>query len=67
MSEELATARAEIKDLNFNPQMGIGTEFSISPAATYSAALRLHHISNAGLKKDNRGVNSIVFVIGRFF
>ena len=53
--------------LNFNPQMGIGTEFSISPTATYSAALRLHHISNAGLKEDNRGVNSIVFVIGRFF
>ena len=53
--------------LNFNPQMGIGTEFSIGPTATYSVALRLHHISNAGLKKDNRGVNSIVFVIGRFF
>ena len=53
--------------LNFNPQMGIGTEFSVGPAATYLAALRLHHVSNAGLKKDNRGVNSIVFVIGRFF
>ena len=53
--------------LNFNPQMGIGTEFSVSPAATYLAALRLHHISNAGLKEDNRGANSIVLVIGRFF
>jgi lipid A 3-O-deacylase len=53
--------------LNFNPQLGIGTEFSVGPAATYLAALRLHHISNAGLKKDNRGANSIVFVIGRFF
>ena len=53
--------------LNFNPQLGIGTEFSIGPAATYLAALRLHHISNAGLDKDNRGANSIVFVIGRFF
>ena len=53
--------------LNFNPQMGIGTEFSVGPAATYLAALRLHHISNAGLKKDNRGANSIVFVIGRVF
>jgi lipid A 3-O-deacylase len=29
--------------------------------------LRLHHISNAGLDDDNRGVNSIVFVLGRFF
>jgi hypothetical protein len=53
--------------LNFNPQLGIGTEFSIGSAATYLAALRLHHISNAELKEDNRGVNSIVFVIGRFF
>jgi len=53
--------------LNFNPQLGIGTEFSVGPADTYLAALRLHHISNAGLKEDNRGANSIVFVIGRFF
>jgi lipid A 3-O-deacylase len=53
--------------LNFNPQLGIGTEFTAGPAATYLVALRLHHISNAGLKEDNRGANSIVFVIGRFF
>lgn len=53
--------------LNFNPQMGIGTEFSVGDDAIYLAALRLHHISNAGLKKDNRGANSVVFVIGRFF
>jgi hypothetical protein len=53
--------------LNFNPQLGIGTEFSIGTDATYLAALRLHHISNAGLKEDNRGANSLVFVIGRFF
>jgi hypothetical protein len=53
--------------LNFNPQLGIGTEFSAGYGATYLAAVRLHHFSNAGLKEDNRGVNSIVFVIGRFF
>ena len=53
--------------LNFNPQLGIGTEVTAGPAATYLVALRLHHISNAGLDKDNRGANSIVFVIGRFF
>ena len=53
--------------LNFNPQLGIGTEFSVGTDATYLVALRLHHISNAGLKEDNRGVNSLVFVIGRFF
>ena len=53
--------------LNFNPQIGIGTEFSHGSGPPFFAAMRLHHISNAGLKKDNRGVNSIVFVVGRFF
>ena len=53
--------------INFNPQAGVGTEFSAGSGATYLAALRLHHFSNAELKEDNRGVNSIVFVIGRFF
>lgn len=53
--------------LNFNPQLGIGTDFSLGSDVTYLAALRLHHISNAGLKDDNRGVNSVVLVIGRFF
>jgi hypothetical protein len=52
---------------NFNPQIGLGTEFSIGSGPPFLAALRLHHISNAGLDDDNRGVNSVVFVIGRFF
>lgn len=53
--------------LNFNPQLGIGTEFSIGSGPPFFAAARLHHISNAGLKKDNRGANSVVFAFGRFF
>lgn len=53
--------------LNFNPQMGIGTEFFIGSGPPFYTAMRLHHISNANLKDDNRGVNSIVFVLGRFF
>jgi hypothetical protein len=53
--------------LNFNPQMGIGTEFYIGYGPPFFTAMRLHHISNADLKDDNRGVNSIVFVLGRFF
>ena len=53
--------------LNFNPQIGIGTEFSLGSGPPFFTAVRLHHISNAGLKKDNRGVNSFVLVIGRFF
>ncbi len=53
--------------LNFNPQAGIGTEFSVGSGPPFLAAVRLHHISNAGLDDDNRGVNSVVFVLGRFF
>ena len=54
-------------NFNFNPQAGIGTEFSLGSGPPFLAALRLHHISNAELDSDNRGVNSVVFVIGRFF
>ena len=53
--------------LNFNPQMGIGAEISTGSGPPFFTAVRLHHISNANLKKDNRGVNSVVFTIGRFF
>jgi len=52
---------------NFNPQMGIGAEFKTSPDVTLFSALRLHHISNGGLHHDNRGINSVVLVLGRFF
>jgi lipid A 3-O-deacylase len=52
---------------NFNPQIGFGSEFSFEDGATYFASLRWHHISNGGLDHENRGVNSIVLVIGRFF
>lgn len=53
--------------VNFNPQIGVGTEFSLGSGPPFLVALRLHHISNAGLADDNRGVNSVVFVLGRFF
>jgi hypothetical protein len=52
---------------NFNPQLGIGAEFPSGSKKPYFAALRLHHISNAGLDDENRGINSVVFTLGRFF
>jgi lipid A 3-O-deacylase len=30
-------------------------------------SLRLHHISNAGLHRDNRGVNSVLLQAGWYF
>jgi hypothetical protein len=53
--------------LNFNPRIGIGTEFKVDSGAPFFTALRLSHISNAGLADDNRGVNSVVWMLGRFF
>ena len=52
---------------NFNPQIGIGVEFERDFGPPVFGAVRLSHISNAGLDHDNRGVNSLVLMIGRFF
>jgi lipid A 3-O-deacylase len=53
--------------VNFNPQMGIGAEFKTESRDTYFLSLRLHHISNADLYDKNREVNSVIFMIGRYF
>lgn len=53
--------------LNFNPQAGIGFEFSGVADSRMWMSLRLHHLSNAGLHKENRGVNSVVLLSGWYF
>jgi len=53
--------------INFNPQMGIGMEFGKEPREAYFLGFRLHHISNGDLYKDNRGVNSVLLMLGRYF
>ena len=53
--------------LNFNPQIGIGMEFKVDSGAPFFGTVRLSHISNAGLHSENRGVNFVVLMIGRFF
>ena len=52
---------------NFNSPIGIGTEFKADSGPPYFGAVRLMHISNAGLHEDNRGMNSVIIMIGRFF
>ena len=52
---------------NFYPQIGIGTEFKLDSGPPFFANTRLSHISNAGLHRENRGVNFVVLMIGRFF
>jgi hypothetical protein len=53
--------------VNFNPQAGVGMEMDWSGGAPWFAAFRLHHVSNGGLHHDNRGINSAVLQLGRFF
>ncbi len=53
--------------INFNPQVGLGAEFKTKSRNIYFLSIRLHHISNGGINKDNRGVNSALLMIGRFF
>ena len=52
---------------NFNPQIGFGTEIRSDSGTCYFANMRLHHVSNGGLDDDNRSINSVVFMLGRFF
>lgn len=53
--------------INFNPQLGFGCEIMADNSPAWFIACRLHHISNGGLDKDNRGINSALIQIGRFF
>ena len=52
---------------NFNPQMGIGTEFKAGPDTNCFASLRLYHVSNGGLNRSNTGINAVTLTLGRFF
>jgi len=52
---------------NFNPQAGAGFEYRLSDGGAVTTSLRLHHLSNGSLYKDNRGVNSALLQIGYLF
>lgn len=52
---------------NFNPLLGAGLELPRKDGKNIFGAVRLHHISNGGLDHDNRGINSVVFQVGRVF
>jgi len=52
--------------VNFNPLAGVGTELDLGNAGQWFAVVRAHHVSNGGLYRDNRGINSVVMQIGFF-
>jgi len=53
--------------LNFNPQAGIGAEVRTGAGPPWLLALRGHHVSNGGIDDENRGINSVLIQVGRFF
>jgi lipid A 3-O-deacylase len=52
---------------NFHPQIGVGTDIQPDSGPPFFGAVRFSHISNGGLHHENRGVNSVVIMIGRYF
>lgn len=52
---------------NFNPMIGFGTEIAARQGGNYFAEFRMSHISNANLDDQNRGLNAVVLVLGKFF
>lgn len=53
--------------LNFNPQLGVGADVDPGWGRVFFGAVRLHHVSNANLFEENRGLNSLVFLLGTYF
>ena len=53
--------------VNFHPQIGIGMELEVASGSPFFTALRICHISNGGLHHENRGLNYVVLMLGRFF
>ncbi len=52
---------------NFNPQAGLGFDLATADGTTYYFNFRLHHLSNGELYHENRGVNSVLIQVGRYF
>lgn len=50
--------------INFNPQIGVGIDFPTDSGRDITMGVRLHHLSNGDLHRDNRGINSILLVSG---
>lgn len=51
-------------DLNFNLNLGAGTYFKLNGATDLILEYRHIHISNAGIREDNTGLNTHTFLAG---
>lgn len=53
--------------VNFNPVIGVGLDYTNESRQRYFAALRMNHISNGNLHRENRGINSVIISFGSYF
>ena len=53
--------------INFNPQLSIGTEIKIEDGKPFYLAFRAHHLSNGEFHDENRGINSVFIMFGKYF
>jgi len=53
--------------INFNPVAGFGCDIRTNAGSVYFTSLRGHHLSNGDLYHENRGVNSVLLQLGRWF
>ena len=55
------------QEFNFTPQAELGLEYAFSDKFHLNLAVRYQHISNAGLNKNNHGVDSVIGLAGISF
>jgi hypothetical protein len=59
--------RGQSDGFNFSLQGGLGFHAFLMPRLALTAEARLHHISNAGLRVPNDGINDCLFLVGASF
>jgi len=57
-------SKSQAKGFNFNDTLGFGLYIHVSKHSALNVGLRLRHISNAGIKKPNKGINNYFGTIG---
>lgn len=55
------------ENFGFTPQLGFGVRYPLSSCRFIRISYRYHHISNAGLKDENRSIDSNIVFVGYSF
>jgi hypothetical protein len=64
----VAQLELDLKDqsdgLGFSTHGGLGLHWWLSERTAFTASWRLQHVSNAGIGRDNSGINDSMFLVG---